>query len=763
MMSWQTLRQLKGQSVQSYTQEFRKRALTLGISLDLLETLLKYIGGLRSYLKHTILMFNPTSLDDVSVQATHIEARGKNVNLEVGGSSKYSVSKSKEKKTLKWKERKANTVQKDKPSCTHCKKEGHYEAHYWSLHLERKPKKFGGRKKKNVVAIQQDLGSDSGDETKVTTTGIKGKDSKASIINSAEYVDNESNERERNEIFRIRVISKHNKIDTLFDSGSQVNLISETIVNKLGLQTKPHEKPYPLGWVCDKTKLQVMRQCKLRFAIGSTSVDEVELDIVPLDICGIVLGSPYWYDRKAILYRAENKYQLTKNGIEYIAKDPEKSNAFEGCDSKQKFDLVKVVSEYDVLFQELKGLPPKREIVHDIYLQQDTPLPNIGMYRLLALENAEIKKQVQELLDKGFIRRSTSPCGSPIVLVRKKDGSWRMCIDYRALNKITIKNDYPLSRIDDLLDQLKEVVYFSKLDLRSGYHQVRVVEKDAWKTAFKTKQGLYEWLVMLFGLTNVPATLMRVMNDVLRPFIDDFVIVYLDDILVFSKTWEDHVKHVKQTLDVLKRENLYVKLSKCEFGRTYLNYLGHLVGGGELKIDPSKVEVIVNWPKPKSTIEVRSFLGATQYWRKFIANFSLIVDPLHALKGLKQVFQWGGKQQKAFDTLKEKISTTPVLALLDLQHPFEIETDASDYAMGVVLMQDGKPICYHFETFTSTVVNYPTYDKELYALVQSVKKWKHYLMGKETIIHTNHQPLQYLHSQTKLQQSRHYRWMGFLQ
>jgi hypothetical protein len=279
----------------------------------------------------------------------------------------------------------------------------------------------------------------------------------------------------------------------------------------------------------------------------------------------------------------------------------------------------------------------------------------------------------------------------------------------------------------------------------------------------KQSKGLYEWLVMPFGLTNAPATFMRVMNDVLRPFIDDFVIVYLDDILIFSKTWEEHLKHVKQTLDVLKRENLYVKLSKCEFGKTSLNYLGHIVGGGELKIDPSKVAVIVNWPKPKSATEVRSFLGAAQYWRKFIANFSLIAAPLHALTGLNKVFQWGGKQQKAFDTLKEKISTTPVLALPDLQRPFEIETDASDYAMGAVLMQHGKPICYHSETFNSAVVNYPTYDKELYALVQSVKKWKHYLMGKETVIHTDHQPLQYLHSQTKLQQSRHYRWMGFLQ
>jgi hypothetical protein len=317
---------------------------------------------------------------------------------------------------------------------------------------------------------------------------------------------------------------------------------------------------------------------------------------------------------------------------------------------------------------------------------------------------------------------STLPCGSPIVLVPKKDGTWRMCVDFRALNKITVKNHYPLPRIDDLLDQLKDAKYFTKLDLRSGYQQIRIAEGDTWKIAFKTKQGLFEWMVMPFGLCKAPATFMRVMNDVLRPFLDDCVIVYLDDILIFSKSREEHVKHVKQVLDVLRKEKLFLKMSKCEFGKTSLIYLGHIVGGGELKIDPSKVKVILEWPKPNNVTEVRSFLGAAQYWRKFIANFSSIAAPLHAMTSVKQVFQWGGKQQKDFDTLKDKISSTPVLALLNLRQPFEIQTDASNYAMGEVLLQHGKPICFHSKTFNGVVIKYPTYDKELYALVQSVKK-----------------------------------------
>jgi hypothetical protein len=237
-------------------------------------------------------------------------------------------------------------------------------------------------------------------------------------------------------------------------------------------------------------------------------------------------------------------------------------------------------------------------------------------------------------------------------MVPKKYGTWRMCVDYRALNKIMVKNRYPLPHIDDLLDQLKNVVYFTNLDLHSGYHQIRVAEHDAWKTAIKTKQGLFEWLFMLFGLCNAPTTFMHVMNDVFRPFLDDFVIVYLDGILIFSGTVDEHVRHVKQVLDTLQREKLYVKMSKCEYGKTALVHLAHIVGGGQLKINPSKIEVIVKWLEPKSVTEIRSFLGAVQYWMRLIPNFSFIAVALYALTSVKNTFQWEGKKQKYFDILK---------------------------------------------------------------------------------------------------------------
>eukprot|EP00253_Pinus_taeda_P032964 PITA_32964 len=586
-MDWQYLRQDRGQDVQSFIEEFRKHALNLDIALDPPEVLTKYIGSLHSYHRHSLLLFEPTTIDSTSVKTIHLENGGKNERDDHLKKPPFKPPNGKPKVKGKGKEKRTPSTKKDEGERTyfnHCKKEGHDDDHCWKQYQEKRPKKYGGKgKQKTVATMQQDLGSDSGDEALITTVGTKG-----TLTPHVNYESHEGtssideslpNERKRIELFHIRVIINHTKVETLLDTGSQANLISESLVKKLGLETKPHPKPYPLGWIHDKAKLNVTKECKVKFVIASKLVDEVKLDVIPLDICGMVLGSPYLYDRKEIFFCHENKYQITKDGVEYIVRAHQTKINANLVSAGQMKRLVNS-SKGCMLMIEPKGLPPKREIQHEIHLQHDVPLPNIGMYRMSTIEMEDIKKQVHELLNQGVIRPSTSPCGILIVLMPKKDGTWRMCVDYRALNKITVKNRYPLPRIDDLLYQLKNPIYFTKSDLRSGYHQVRIAKQDVWKTAFKTKQGLFECMVMPFELYNAPATFMRVMNDLFRPFIDEFVLVYLDDILIFSKSWNEHVCHVKKVFDVLKNEELYVKLSKSEFGKTSLVYLGHIVGHG---------------------------------------------------------------------------------------------------------------------------------------------------------------------------------------
>jgi hypothetical protein len=469
IMDWKKFRQAKGKNMQSFTQKFRRRALDLGIDLSSQETLLKYIEGLHSYLRHTILMFNPSN----SVQTTYLEARGRNEPQEGNKKPFYNGDKGKRKFEGNGNKNASVKKEREKLSCKHCSKDGHDEDHCWKLYPEKRPKKFNNKEKPNIVAtIQQDLGYDSEDETKIKSMGSQGKNSIASTSSSSSSSLNVTqHEKERIEIFHIRVISKHTKIDTLFDTGSQANLISKDIVKKLNLETTPHPKPYPLGWICDIAKLHVTRRCKLRFSITANYIDEVELDVIPLDICGIVLGSPYLYDRRKIFHRHENKYHLFKNGVEYIVrahttkmnlsltnvgqmkrlvnasknlvllnikpKGNDEEEVLQGCDAKLKSDVYEIVNENVEMFQEPRELPPKRGIQHEILLQRDGPLPNIDMCGMSIMENVEIIKQVQELLDKGVIKPSTSPCRSPIGLVPDKDGIWRMWVDFRALNKTT--------------------------------------------------------------------------------------------------------------------------------------------------------------------------------------------------------------------------------------------------------------------------------------------------------------------------------------
>ncbi|GJU39781.1 putative reverse transcriptase domain-containing protein [Tanacetum coccineum] len=340
-----------------------------------------------------------------------------------------------------------------------------------------------------------------------------------------------------------------------------------------------------------------------------------------------------------------------------------------------------------------------------------------------------------KLQDKGFIRPSHSPWGAPVLFVKKKDGSFRMCIDYRELNKITIKNRYPLSRIDDLFDQLQEACYFSKIDLRSGYHQLCVHEDDIPKTAFRTRYGHFEFMVMPFGLTNAPTVFMDLMNQVCKPYLDKFVIIFIDDILIYSKMKEEHEVHLKLVLELLRKEELYAKFSKCEFWLQEVHFLGHVVNQSGIHVDPSKIEALKNWKAPTTPSKVRLFLGLADYYRRFIANFSKIAKPL------------------TLPTQKNQI-----LSLPDGIEDFVVYCDASNQGLGCVLMQRGKVIAYASRQIKIHEKNYTTHDLELGAVVFALKTWRHYLYGTKSVIYTDHKSLQHIFDQKELNM-RQRRWI----
>ncbi|KAJ0455956.1 putative nucleotidyltransferase, Ribonuclease H [Helianthus annuus] len=542
----------------------------------------------------------------------------------------------------------------------------------------------------------------------------------------------------------------------LFDTGANKSFVSHRFIqNPMFTLTKlPMPMEVEVGnnksfLVCD-----VCRECKLNI-----DGEEYSIDLIPMSMgeFQVVVGMDWLsrYHAKVICLRKEI-HLTSPSGRRVIIYGEKACNPMicsmiearkfilHGCKAyltyirdvekeTPRIEDVPVVREFkDVFPEDLPGMPPEREIEFGIELTPGAKPVAKAPYRLAPSELQELMSQLQDLLEKGFIRPSMSPWGAPVLFVKKKDGSMRMCIDYRELNKLTVKNRYPLPRIDDLFDQLQGASWFSKIDLRSGYHQLRVKENDVPKTAFRTRYGHFEFLVMSFGLTNAPVAFMDLMNRVCKPMLDRSVIVFIDDILVYSRNEAEHANHLREVLEVLRRERLYAKFSKCAFWLREVQFLGHVISAEGILVDPSKVEAVSKWSPPKNPSETRSFLGLAGYYRRFIQDFSKIATPMTKLTCKNEKFVWGSDQEKAFQTLKEKLTCAPVLTLPDGTEDMVVYSDASHLGLGCVLMQRGRVIAYASRQLKPHETKYPTHDLELAAVVFALKIWRHYLHGVKT-------------------------------
>ena len=580
-----------------------------------------------------------------------------------------------------------------------------------------------------------------------------------------------------------------------------MNVVSKDAVKLLNLKVEPHPNPFRVAWVNDHT-LPVTQRYLVSIQMGDYK-DEIYCEVLPMDVAHVLLGRPWLYDLNVNNFGKDNIYYFKYKGKNIIlrpakpkvcigkrdiSKLPERNFHILKCKQFERegfetgmylalvakevpsdssivdipLEVKNLLDDFvDMVPDELPSeLPPLRDIQHAIDLVPGSQLPNLPHYRMNPKERDELNRQVKGLLERGFVRHSLSPCAVPALLTPKKDGSWRMCVDSRAINKITVKYRFPIPRLEDMLDLLVGSSWFSKIDLRSGYHQIRVRPGDEWKTAFKTQDGLFEWLVMPFGLSNAPSTFMRVMTHVLQPFIGKFLVVYFDDILIYSQSKEEHLAHLRQVLLTLREAKLYVNLKKCSFMQPHVLFLGFIVSEHGVSADPEKVRVIREWPEPQSITETRSFHGLASFYRRFIRGFSTIMAPITEFLKNKE-FQWFNAASQTFREIKVRMTEAPVLRYPDFTKVFEVACDASGVGIGGVLSQEGHPIAFFSKKLNDSKRRYSTYDKEFYAIVQSLRFWRFYLLPTEFVLFSDHQALGYLNSQKKLN-ARHAKWVEFL-
>ena len=587
----------------------------------------------------------------------------------------------------------------------------------------------------------------------------------------------------------------HVPVRVLIDSGADRNFVNSNL--HLDLQPAPKSTPDNVILANGSSQDSSGFYPRLAFTISSYS-DHDEFHVTSLSGFDIILGTPWlrrlnptinWTSGSLTLDHHHHAHTLVsstsphaddllslsslrqalRNKDQIFTLHLNSINAQATPPPKPPWLTSLLHSFTDVLPPEEFPLPypPSRPIDHTIELLPGSRPPNRPIYSMSQDELAELKRQLTDLLDRGLIRPSTSPFGAPILFVRKKDGKLRLCVDYRALNLISVKNSYPLPRVDNMLDRLHGSSIFSKIDLRQGYHQIRVAADDIPKTAFRTRYGHFEFTVVPFGLTNAPATFQRLMHEIFRQHLDTFVIIYLDDILIFSKSAEEHQRHLQAVLEILRTHQLYANVGKCHFAVPEVDFCGHMVSAAGIATDPSKITAISSWPQPSTLTDLRSFLGLTNYYRRFVRNYATISAPLYDRLKRKTDWRvpWSPEATQAFASLKSALSSTPILSAPDYSATFHLHTDASLHATGAILTQGDGPtervIAYHSAKYKDAQQSYSIYDKELLSLIQALKLWRHYLHHQPFVIHCDNSAVKAITTQSSLSQ-RQAQWIDLL-
>ena len=625
-----------------------------------------------------------------------------------------------------------------------------------------------------------------------------------------------ANGNELRELIVIKALANGNPATILVDSGASRDFISRSFVrrHRLDLARGPSLK-VRLADGSISTTCDVVPDCALTLGIESKFEDTTDLVVIELDKrFDIILGMP-WLKRHnpridwptstlELPVPAENGAPVTLRGdaadahrpilttvtakrmLKLLCKQPAGLQLFVATLQEIDQALVQhdlqpppgtpseistLLRQRSGIFQEPRGRPPSRPWDHHIELLPGSKPVAPRLLRLSALELQEARRQIQDMLERGWIRPSSSPYGAPVLFAKKPDGSLRMCIDYRALNAQTVRNRYPLPRVDELIDSMHGSAFFSHLDLWSGYHQVRIQDDDIYKTAFRTSFGHYEFAVMPFGLTNAPPTFMAMMNTVLAQHIAaGYIVVYLDDVVIHSKTYEDHLRHIDAVLASLQEHSLHIKLSKCSFARPSTSFLGFKISKDGVSTDPAKIAALANYALPDNITAARAFLGFTGFYRRFIKDYAKIAAPLTDLTKTTKAFpkKLPPAAVHAFNALKTALITAPVLIIPDTSPDatFTLYTDACETGVGAVLLQnrDGvdHPVAYESRKLGPAEYNYPVHEKELLGIIYALIKFRPYLEGcKEFKLFTDHATLRNIYQQPKLSR-RQARWLDIL-